>query len=83
MLACNANTASSLQLVAYNKAIRLLLYPQLFLDQVNMKYINACANACSELLQIHQRRYTSTAYDLNLIALNSVYASGKPVNRTF
>jgi hypothetical protein len=67
---------NDLTLVAYNKAIRLLLYPQLFLDQVNIKYLKACANACAELLEIHKRRYTSTAYDLNLIALNSVYTSG-------
>jgi hypothetical protein len=63
-------------MVAYNKAIRLLLYPQLFVDQINMKYINTCVNACSELLHIHQRRYTGTAYDLNLIALTSVFTSG-------
>ena len=67
---------NDLTLVAYNKAIRLLLYPQLFLDQINMKYLKACANACAELLEIHKRRYTSNAYDLNLIALNSVYTSG-------
>ncbi len=67
---------NDLTLVGYNKAIRLLLYPQLFLDQINVKYIKACANACAELLEIHKRRYTSTAYDLNLIALNSVYNSG-------
>jgi hypothetical protein len=67
---------NDLTMVAYNKAIRLLLYPQLFLDRINMVYLRACANACAELLEIHKRRYTSTAYDLNLMALNSVYASG-------
>lgn len=67
---------NDLTMVAYHKTIRLLLYPQLFLYHINLAYLKTCANACAELLEIHKRRYTSTAYDLNLMALNSVYASG-------
>jgi hypothetical protein len=60
----------------YNKALRLLLYPQLTSAASNMTHVKHCAEACGHICQTYKRLYSCSKAVFSHAALQSVFSAG-------
>jgi hypothetical protein len=63
-------------LVYYNKALQLLLYPQLATADADTHIIKKCAEACGGVCRSYKQLHHQTNVGFSLMALHSVFLSG-------
>lgn len=62
-------------MVYYNKALQLLLYPQLAVAGIDTQIIKKCAEACGGVCRTYKQLHNQTNVGFSLKALHSVFLS--------
>lgn len=64
-------------MIPYYKVVRLLLYPQLSEDNLDLEYLIICAEACSGICEAYKRLHDIYKADCSPLAIQSLFIAGK------
>lgn len=68
---------TELYTIHYNRCVRLLLYPQLGVRPLNVRYVERCAHASAGVISDYRQIHRRFAVGFSALSIQSVFMSGK------